>query len=601
MTAIALIALDAHGAKLAQRVKALLPQARLHGLKGRVDGADEHFSETAAHLGRLFQSGTAILGFCASGILMRALAPHLADKQAEPPVLAVAEDDQGVIAVPLLGGHHGANDLARTIARGLGGRAAITGSGDTRLGFGLDDPPPGWRIANAQMAKPIAAALLAGELVRRIVEAGSADWLDPARFGQAGRYAVRVTDQSAPPGPDELVLHPPVLAVGIGCERGASADEMIGLIQDTLDRHGLAAGALAGLFSVDRKADEPAMHEAARHFGVPLRFFTPARLESEAPRLANPSAIVFREIGCHGVSEGAALAAAGPEARLIVAKTKSKRATVAIAKAALPIDAALQGTPQGKLRIIGIGPGREDWRTPEVTRAVIEADALVGYGLYLDLLGDLAQGKRFDGKMGHEEERVRQALDLAGQGRSVCLVCSGDAGIFALATLAFELIEREARPEWRRLDIAVLPGLSALLAAAARAGAPLGHDFAVISLSDLLTPVAMIRARLKAAAEGDFALALYNPVSKTRRTLLNEARDVLLAKRPATTPVVLARNLGRPEETVTVIDLAQLDADKADMLTLVLIGNSETKRVAQGGRVWTFTPRGYAGKHRQDG
>jgi cobalt-precorrin 5A hydrolase/precorrin-3B C17-methyltransferase len=176
----------------------------------------------------------------------------------------------------------------------------------------------------------------------------------------------------------------------------------------------------------------------------------------------------------------------------------------------------------------------------------------------------------------------------------VALVSSGDAGIYGLATLVFELIDREDRPDWNRLAIDVAPGVSAAQAAAARIGAPLGHDFCVISLSDLLTPWQEIEGKLEAAAAGDFVAALYNPVSVRRQHQLALARDIFLAHRLPETPVVLARNLGRDGECVEVIPLEELSPQKADMLTLVLIGNSRTRAVARGRRRWVYTPRGYA-------
>jgi len=178
----------------------------------------------------------------------------------------------------------------------------------------------------------------------------------------------------------------------------------------------------------------------------------------------------------------------------------------------------------------------------------------------------------------------------------VALVCSGDPGIYAMASLVFELLERERRADWNRVEIAVAPGLSALQAAAARIGAPLGHDFCAISLSDLMTPWPVIERRLEAAGAGDFVVALYNPVSGRRRHQLARAVEIMSAHRPAETPVVLARNLGRPGEAVTVIDLKDLTPDEVDMLTLVLIGSSETRRVATGQGLWVYTPRGYGSR-----
>jgi cobalt-precorrin 5A hydrolase/precorrin-3B C17-methyltransferase len=166
-----------------------------------------------------------------------------------------------------------------------------------------------------------------------------------------------------------------------------------------------------------------------------------------------------------------------------------------------------------------------------------------------------------------------------------------------MATLVFELLERGGRADWQRVGVTVMPGVSALQAAAARAGAPLGHDFCTISLSDLLTPWEAIERRVKAAAEGDFVIAFYNPVSKRRTRQLAEAVAILRQHRPDDTPVVLARNIGRPGETVSVVDLAALTPDLVDMLTVVLVGSSETRRVARtDGGTWVYTPRGYAGK-----
>jgi cobalt-precorrin 5A hydrolase/precorrin-3B C17-methyltransferase len=180
----------------------------------------------------------------------------------------------------------------------------------------------------------------------------------------------------------------------------------------------------------------------------------------------------------------------------------------------------------------------------------------------------------------------------------VALVCSGDAGIYAMATLAFELLEKGGLTgAAMRIEIAVAPGISALQAAAARAGAPLGHDFCTISLSDLLTPWPDIVRRVEAAGAGDFVVAFYNPVSKRRRSQLAAAREILLKHRPETTPVVLATNLGRDGEKVRIVTLGELQVDDVDMLTVVLVGSSQTRVVTTGeGRRWVYTPRGYAAK-----
>lgn len=593
----ALLALSSGGMALARRLQPLLSESRVHGLAGRAEGADVLFRDTVAHLQTLFGAGEPIVGICAAGILIRALAPLVSDKRREPPVIAVAED--GSTAVPLLGGHHGANGLARAIANATGGFAAITTAGDVRLGFGLDDPPPGWRVANPEAAKPVTAALLAGDPVRLEVEAGDAGWLTSpsACFADKGKLAMRVTDRAPDCEEATLVLHSPVLAIGVGCERDTEPAELVELARASLAAHGLAEAAVACVASIDLKADEAAVHAVAEALGVPARFFSAAELEAQTPRLANPSDIVFREVGCHGVAEGAAMAAAGVDAELVVAKRRSRRATCAIARSAHCIDAVAVGRSRGRLSIVGIGPGSGEWRTGEVVRTLGQATDIVGYGLYLKLIADLTQGKRLHtSPLSEEEARARSALDLAAEGRSVALVSSGDPGIYALAALVFEVLDRENRGDWNRLAISVVPGISALQAAAARAGAVVGHDFCAISLSDLLTPWPAIERRLRAAAEGDFVIAIYNPVSQRRRTQLTAARDILLAHRPENTPVVLARNLGRKGELVRIVELNALTPDEVDMLTVVLVGSSRSRVIERGAHRFVYTPRGYAAK-----
>jgi cobalt-precorrin 5A hydrolase/precorrin-3B C17-methyltransferase len=589
----AIIVLGPSGTEVGRKVRDLLPGARLYGPGASPGDWDETYDRVVPQIAELFAAGRPIVGLCASGILIRAIGPLLDDKRAEPPVVALAED--GSVAVPLVGGHHGANALARALAAALDGSAAITTAGDLRLGLALDEPPPGWRIANPERVKPVAATLLAGRPVVLSEEASVAEWLRAGSIEWAATsgLSVIVTDRAASAETDALVFHPPVLALGIGCERGCAAEEIATLARNTLDGAGLAAGAVAAVVSVDLKVDEPAIHALAAALEVPARFFPATRLLDETPRLTMRSEAAFRATGCWGVAEGAALAAVGPEGSLIVARRQSRRATCAVGRAPSPIDAATIGRPRGRLAVIGIGPGDPAWRTPEASAMLAAAEDVVGYQLYLDLLGRTIVGKnRYDSVIGAEEERVRLALDLAAAGRAVALVSSGDAGIYGLATLVFELIDREGRRDWSAVEIVVAPGISAMQAAAARAGAPLGHDFCAISLSDLLTPWTAIRARIEAAAAADFVVALYNPRSARRPTRLAEAAAILLAHRAPETPVVIARNLGRPGETQRIMRLAELADAAADMLSLVLVGSSHT-RLGAGDPPRLYTPRGY--------
>ena len=593
-TAPAIVILGSSALKLAEKIRAALGEAEIHGLATRGGDADTSFTEAMPHIAALFGEGRPIIGICAAGILIRALGSVLQTKQVDPPVIAVAKDGSSV--VPLLGGHHGANDLARKIAAAIGGHAAITTASDVKLGVALDQPPTGWRLKDVAAVKGVTAALLNGAKARIINEtAVNPVWLTPVDGG--GDLTILISHRADAEA--DLVYHPASLVLGVGCERLAGAEEVSALARRCLAEANLAEQSVACVASIALKAAEPAILALAQELGVPARFFSAAELERETPRLKSPSEVVFAETGCHGVAEGAALAGVGSHGTLVLAKTRSTRATCAIARARLVLDARKIGRARGRLEIVGIGPGAASGRTAEVDVALRGATDLVGYKLYLDLLGPLTSGKRLHGyELGAEEERVRIALDLAAQGRDVALVCSGDAGIYAMATLVYELIERGDNTDWARVAIRGLPGVSAMQAAAARIGAPLGHDFCAISLSDLLTPWSAIEQRLKAAAEGDFVIAFYNPVSQRRRSQLAAAKEILLQKRPANTPVILARNLGREGERVTVVDLAQLDIDAVDMLTLVIVGSSETRAVPRpDGGVWVYTPRGYAAKH----
>ncbi|MGF1445853.1 MAG: cobalamin biosynthesis protein [Pikeienuella sp.] len=560
--------------------------------------------DTAAdRLRTLFLAGRPLVGVMAAGILIRALAPVLTAKALEPPVLAVAEDLS--VAVPLLGGHRGANALAAQIAEATGATAAVTTAGEIALGVALDAPAQGWRLETPEAAKPAMAGLLDGRPARL---SGEAAWLAPlaARPG--------IAHAPAPPGAPvvlevedapALIYRQQRFALGVGCARGCGSDELIGLVGRALADGGLAEGEIAAVHSIDLKADEAAVHALAEHLRVPARFHPAVRLEAERARLTAPSAKVFAEVGCHGVAEGAALAAAGPAGRLVLPKAKSAEATCAVAEIA---PGGAPGRPRGRLAVVGLGPGSPAWRTPEAARLIAEAEELVGYGLYIDLAGALAFGKRrTEFPLGGEEDRCRHALERAGEGNSVALLCSGDPGIYAMAALVMELLDRGAEAGGvsaaaRRAEIVVAPGISALQAASARAGALLGHDFCAVSLSDLLTPRETVLARLEAAAAGDFVVALYNPVSAKRRDLLELVRGRLLAHRPGTTPVLLARNLGRADERLLLRDLDRLSAAEVDMLTVVLVGAKGSRVVSSGDRAagaggaWVYTPRGYAQK-----
>jgi precorrin-3B C17-methyltransferase len=250
----------------------------------------------------------------------------------------------------------------------------------------------------------------------------------------------------------------------------------------------------------------------------------------------------------------------------------------------------------GRVRVIGLGPGPADWRTPEAGAALARASDVLGYAPYLERLSLGPSQRRHASDNREEMARAREALALAAGGADVALVSGGDPGIFAMAAALIEAVDG-GEPAWRALDIEILPGVSAMQAAAARLGAPLGHDFCAISLSDNLKPWNVVVRRLGCAAEGDFVIALYNPASKARPQRIHDAFALLRSLKAGATPVALARAVGRAEEKLTLTTLHDADPGLADMATLVMIGSSETRWVARdGARPWMLTPRSYGAR-----
>ncbi len=547
---------------LAQKIKAELG-GLIHGPEG-LDGCDVSYDKATHAISRAFAFNHSIIGICAAGILIRAVADRLKNKHREPPVISIAED--GSSAVPLLGGHHGANDLASKIATITKGNAAITTASDVMFGDLLDDPF-GAHLSNRDDYKAAVAAKLRGEEITQ-----------------------EVTIHNKTGSPHHLVYHPSTLAVGIGCERGTEPAEVKQLLDETLAANNLAEKSIFQFASIDLKEDEAAINQFGNVF-----YFTAEQLKKQSSRIENPSLVVEAEVGTPSVAEAAALSLVGGYGKLIVPKVKSKRATIAIAQAANYNDFQThEGRRQGHISIVGIGPGAWGTLTPNVDFELWFATEWVGYSLYLDLVEHLRSGhERHDFPLGEEEARCRHAIELAKQGKRVALVCSGDAGIYAMAALVYEIIDLEPC----RIAVEVHPGISAFQAASASAGAMIGHDFCCISLSDLLTPWEVIEKRLHAAAEGDFVISFYNPRSLKRRDQLERAFAILKNHRPPDTPVVIASNLGRPSEKTKIVKFADFNPDEVDMLTLVMVGSSQSKSFMRGdGKTYAYTPRGYAKK-----
>jgi cobalt-precorrin 5A hydrolase/precorrin-3B C17-methyltransferase len=523
--------------------------------------------------------GLVLIG--AVGMAVRAVAPVLASKHTDPAVVCL--DDQARYAVALCGGHEGgANRLAREVAAHVGAEPVVTTATD---GVGLPalDDLPGL-AAEGDVAGVTRRWLDGAPPVVRLDPANH-DWPLPLTLsgleGRTGGGLVTVTDAARPPRALEVLLRPASLVVGVGSSTGADPDQLWSLAVETLAGAGVSLAAIGEIATLDRKAAEPAIVALAARLGVTVRTFDAAALAGVVARGAvpHPSDVVEAAVGTASVAEAAAILAAGPGSVLVATKqiAASRDATLAVSRRA---------RPAGDLAVVGLGPGEVALRTPAASAAVRHAEVVSGYGPYVDLAVDLLHPGQvvLRWPIGAENDRCRDALERAAAGARVALVCSGDAGVYALASLVCELAPAAFDP-----PVTVVPGVTAALSGAAVLGGPLGHDHVAISLSDLLTPWALIVRRLHAAAAGDFVVSLYNPRSSRRTGQLAEALAILGTARSPSTPAAILTDIGRSGQEVVRATLASLDPAQVGMRSLVMVGSTSTRWI--GDRM--VTPRGY--------
>lgn len=567
----------------------------------------------------LWQSQEGLVFGLATGAVVRLVAPLLTDKTTDPAVVVV--DGAGKFAISLCGGHIGGSDrLAQQVAQYLQATPVLTGAANHRDLPGIDvlGIPFGWRRGTGDWTG-VSAAIAHDQPVQVIQEAGSTLWQNhlpadhPFQWGWP-EYTAEHREQRPEPQArvwispihrqfasnsqlPKVQWHPRVLWVGIGCERDTPQALIADAIDQTCRQHHLATSAIAGVASLDLKADEPGLVTLCQENHWPLRCFTADQLQ-DIP-VPTPSAVVAAAVGTPSVAEAAAIAATLPPSRLIVPKHIHRHpdypgaVTVAIAQA----DQEYIGRP-GHLWLVGIGPGSLEQITSAARSAINQADVVIGYSLYVDLIRPLLRSGQIIEALPitQERQRAERAIELARWGLSVAVVSSGDCGIYGMAGLVLEILQQQGW-DGNAPTVQTLPGISALQAAAARVGAPLMHDFCAISLSDLLTPWEVIQTRLGAAAQADFVVALYNPKSRTRTHQIEVAQQLFLAHRPGTTPVAIVRSAFRPEEQVVLTTLKQMLDHPIDMLTTVLIGNRSTRQHGE----YLVTPRGYLGGASGDG
>ena len=569
-------------------------------------GSFKHYESTLKeHITSIWGENKAFIFCLAAGAVVRLIAPLLKHKAEDPAVVVI--DLEGNYVISLCSGHQGKADLlTKIVASQIGATPVITGASDNLslpaidiMGFTY-----GWHKGEGDWTG-VMAAVAKQETVQVIQEAGSTLWRShlptqhPFHFGfneavaetkPQARIWISPTKRKFAPKSDfpKVQWHPKVLWVGIGCERGTSKELITTAIEETCKNYHLATEAIAGIASIDLKADEAGIIEVCQQRDLVFKTYNAQQLDGvDVP---TPSNVVRQEVGTASVAEAAAIKAGN---NLLVSKqifksdTQPGAVTIAIAQT----DTEYIGRT-GKLYLVGIGPGNLDQITPAAKTAIVEADVVIGYSLYTDLIASLKRSGQVieSSPITKEQYRAKRAIELARWGLTVAVVSSGDCGIYGMAGLVLEELQVSG---WngKTPQVQVFPGISALQSAASRVGAPLMHDFCAISLSDLLTPWEVIKKRLAAAASGDFITALYNPRSKTRTQQIVTAQEIFAKHRSPDTPVAIVHGAYRDDERVVLTTIEKMLEQPIDMLTTVIIGNATTRNYAD----WMITPRGYLG------
>lgn len=565
------------------------------------------------------------LVFClATGAVTRTIAPLLKDKANDPAIILI--DAAGKFVISLCGGHQNNGDLlTNLIAQQLSATPIITGSsGSLNLpAIDLLGKPFGWQKGTGNWTQ-VMAAVANQQVVEVIQDAGSNLWLNSlpknhnliitnlretdsnldisaitikpqARIWISATYRNLANSDTFP----KVQWHPRVLWIGIGCERNTPLELIKEAITKTLQQYHLSAKAIAGIATIDIKADEVGILQLSEQENLPLITFDAETLKTVT--VPNPSGIVEQEVGTPSVAEAAAILGAmsvnSPEQKknyqLLVKKQIFKQpgkgaVTIAIAQSVVEYTGTM-----GKLYLIGTGPGSLEQITPAAKTAITQADVVIGYTLYIDLIKPLLRPNQIIEALPitQEQQRGERAIQLAQWGLTVAVISSGDCGIYGMAGLVLEQLKIN---NWdgKTPQVQVFPGISALQATASRVGAPLMHDFCAISLSDLLTPWSVILKRIEAAAIGDFVTIFYNPRSQKRTEQIVTAQAIFLQHRDSNTPVAIIKSVYREEEETTLTTLEKMLDYNIDMLTTVIIGNSNTYLYHD----WMITPRGYLSK-----
>ena len=598
------------GAALAAKLKReLAPEASVTYKSGK--GCCKEW--TAEH----FRKGNVLVYIGACGIAVRAIAPHIGSKDTDPAVIVI--DEKGENVIPILAGHlGGANEWARKIARLTEGQPVLTTATDVNGIFAVDLFAKDNQLLISDLKK-------AGRFTASLLEEREASVIIPSKYADVIRYEdgipaeLKVYDlsdeqleslqgtnaalitpeaESSDKANTPLRLIPRCVILGIGCRKGKSYEELRDYVEEALQELGLCREAVCAVASIDVKKEEPGLISLAADFGVPLLTFSAEELEKA--ELENwtfaESDRVREHVGTGNVCERAAVSAGA--GKILRGKTAKDGMTICVGMKPVelywkPEDSSRRNDPKGHLFVVGIGPGNPEGMTGQAAAALENSDTIIGYSVYNDLVKPYYPDKRYlTTPMTGEEARCKMAIEEVKAGHTVALICSGDPGVYGMAGLVLELAGNEKEDDrscGMDIDIEIISGVTAALSGAALLGAPLVHDFAVISLSDRLTPWEKIEKRLRAAAVADLCIVLYNPSSKGRKEHLHRAAQILAEHVPQSRICGIADRIGREGEKTRVMTLGELADAETDMFSTVFIGNSSTKRL--GNRM--VTPRGY--------
>ena len=534
------------------------------------------------------------------GASVRLVSSLLSAKDKDPGIIVI--DKKGSKVIPIIGSHQSnVQDIAFQICNLFSGKIIETNNSTDQNYLNIDSFGNQWGWKRSGDTKEWSKLVIKQSNNKEIYcsqLSGNNLW----KTSEAGNTITQLSDADLEPnessfhisifGNHKNTWHPPLLWIGLGCERDTSKELIEESLENFLATNNLSPLSIAGFATIDLKKDEQAILKISKETNLPIKFFTSEELSKI--NTPNPSNVVLNEIGTSSVAEAACILAGGEGSKLLQEKkifkssdsSKNKFGAVTIAVA----QSKNQYSPlTGEIHIIGSGPGDISYLTNDARKALSKCSIWIGYKMYLDLIKPLKRKDQvlIESSLTEEKKRCEKAIKLAEEGIKVALISSGDAGFYGMAGLLLELMQK-VNKEFRPL-FEVHPGISSMQLAAAISGAPLMNDFCSISLSDKLTPWESIEKRIAGALLGDFVIAIFNPQSLERNWQLKRSIQLCLEYRPGNTPVLVGRQVGRKNQSKSFFNLDSIPFKNIDMLSIIIIGNSKTTLVDD----IFLTPRGY--------